>query len=332
MIPNFSSETKNVLWDLEDRNLFITVDSDKMSTYLFVPISLDGSSIIHLPEYLKLDEVDKAKPGVITYIDKDLKPIILKGGFVYSYSRSDGIRGQYLTTHSYINSWRAQSDSDEGHLRYFLQNLAAHRYAECMEVARTSQKFGQNFFEIIGKNCLRYVELEIAETAFQMCKNVGMVYSIQALQSETDKSILMGHIASILFKHDVAQDVFQKSTNPILALDMRMDLQDWFAALKLAKQISPDKEQFICRKLASQVENQGNIAEAQKLYERAYLNPSNDNIDPSINVEQHNTQCYSGIARTAIKMGDMQRGFSIANELNDKNSVIEIAGVCESMK
>lgn len=34
-----------------------------------------------------------------------------------------------------------------------------------------------------------------------------------------------------------------------------MDLQDWFAALKLAKAISPDKEQFICRKLASQVEN-----------------------------------------------------------------------------
>jgi hypothetical protein len=93
MIPNFSSETKNVLWDLEDRNLFITVDTDKMSTYLFVPISLDGPSIIHLPEYLKLDEVDKAKPGVITYIDKDLRPIILKGGFVYSYSRSDGIRG-----------------------------------------------------------------------------------------------------------------------------------------------------------------------------------------------------------------------------------------------
>lgn len=37
----------------------------------------------------------------------------------------------------------------------------------------------------------------------------------------------------------------------MLALDMRMDLQDWFAALKLAKQISPDKEQQICRRLAS---------------------------------------------------------------------------------
>lgn len=41
-----------------------------------------------------------------------------------------------------------------------------------------------------------------------------------------------------------------------------MDLQDWFAALKLAKQFAPDKEPFICRKLASQVENQGNTAEA----------------------------------------------------------------------
>jgi WD domain, G-beta repeat len=103
MIPNFSAETINVLWDLEDRNMFITVDKEKMSTYLFVPLSLDGATIIQLPEYLKLDEVEQSKPGVITYIDKDLKPIILKGGFVYSYARQDGIRGQYLTTHSYIN-------------------------------------------------------------------------------------------------------------------------------------------------------------------------------------------------------------------------------------
>lgn len=48
----------------------------------------------------------------------------------------------------------------------------------------------------------------------------------------------------------------------MLALDMRMDLQDWFAALKLAKAISPEKEPLICRKLAAQVENQGNIPEA----------------------------------------------------------------------
>ena len=59
------------------------------------------------------------------------------------------------------------------------------------------------------------------------------------------------------------------------------------------------------------------------------MNPSSEVLDEKINVEQHNTQCYAGIARTAIKMGDMNRGMQIANELNDKTLVIEIAGVCE---
>ena len=92
-IPNFSGGTETVLWDLDDPNIFVTVDKDKMQTYLFVNLSLEGQQIIHLAEYLKLDEVDKNKAGVITFVDKDLKPIILKSGFVYSHARVDGIRG-----------------------------------------------------------------------------------------------------------------------------------------------------------------------------------------------------------------------------------------------
>lgn len=95
--------------------------------------------------------------------------------------------------------------------------------------------------------------------------------------------------------------------------------------------IAPDKEQFICRKLASQVENQGNTIEAQKLYEKALMT-TNKTVDEKINIEEHNTHCYAGIARTAIKMGDIQRGFQIAQNINDKNIVIEIASVLEQMK
>jgi len=57
-----------------------------------------------------------------------------------------------------------------------------------------------------------------------MCKNVGMVYSIKSIEHETEKSVLIGHVNSILFKHDDAQEVFMKSTKQKLALDMRMDL------------------------------------------------------------------------------------------------------------
>ena len=164
-----------------------------------------------------------------------MKPVILKDGYVYSNTRADGIRGQYLTTHSYMNQWRGENDSNEGHLRYFLQNLASHRYEEAIEVARVANRFSQQFFEVLGKQCLKYVELEFAEIAFQECKNVGMVYSIKSIKNETEKNVLIGHVACILFKPDVAQDMFLQSSKPEQALDMRMDLQDWFAASKLAK-------------------------------------------------------------------------------------------------
>jgi len=73
-----------------------------------------------------------------------------------------------------------------------------------MEVARICVKYSQQFFEALGKICLKYLELHFAETAFQMCKNVGMVFAIQSIKNETEKYILMGHVASILFKHDLA--------------------------------------------------------------------------------------------------------------------------------
>ena len=66
MIPNFHSETDTVLWDVEDQNLFVTVAGDSMHTYLYLPLSLEGPQIIHLPEFLRLDEVDKPKAGVVT--------------------------------------------------------------------------------------------------------------------------------------------------------------------------------------------------------------------------------------------------------------------------
>jgi len=49
----------------------------------------------------------------------------------------------------------------------------------------------------------------------------------------------MGSIATLLHKHDQAQEAFLKSSRPVLALEMRCDLQDWYTALKLTQQIDP---------------------------------------------------------------------------------------------
>lgn len=49
-------------------------------------------------------------------------------------------------------------------------------------------------------------------------------------------------------------------------------------------------------------------------------------------VDRHNTECFAGIARTSIKLGDIQRGFNIAKEIKDKILLTDIGVVCENMR
>jgi WD repeat-containing protein 19 len=58
--------------------------------------------------------------------------------------------------------------------------------------------------------------------------------------------------------------------------------------------------------LAVQIETQGNNPEALKLYERGIL--KDQSVLPKKEFELHNMQCFAGIARSSIKMGDILRG------------------------
>ena len=224
--------------------------------------------------------------------------------------------------------------------------MAIHRFSECFKIAaEVEEELSQQMYEALGKFALKSVELLHAENAFRLCKNVGMVYAINAIKDETEKFILMGHIASILHKHDVAQKFFLKSSRSELALEMRCDLQDWYTALKLVQNIDASREPYICRMLAVQIENQGNSVEALKLFERALLNDSLPEFESKYDIKEHNTLCYAGIARTSIKNGDTHRGLSIAKDLSQssddsnlesgksRNSMlIEIGNVFEQVK
>jgi len=59
----------------------------------------------------------------------------------------------------------------------------------------------------------------------------------------------------ILGQYDLAMDLYLKSSQPSLALDMRCDIQDWIVALNLAKTIDPQQEPIICKKLGQQLES-----------------------------------------------------------------------------
>ena len=279
--------------------------------------------------------MDTPSMGVMTTIELGLKPIILRNGYIYCHSKSEGIRGQYLATHSYINNWHGATETDEGHYRCFLQNLALSRFSPCFQVAKTCGRYSVKFFEVLGKQALKSLELDISARAYQLAKNPGMVLAIESIKEENEKLALMGEVALILHQHDLAQDLFLKSSKKEKALELRCDLHDWQMALKLASSLQPEKVPYICRKLALQKENQGSYKEAKKLFESAQMDmPGNAGPSAIKEVNSHNTNCAAGIARSSVHLGDVTRAVGIASSLSekDKQLILDIAQVCENMK
>jgi len=329
-IPNFSSSVTHVIWDISDHNLFVVCEPERVLAYLYSPSTLHGSTVEPVRELLSVEDLDTKIRESVTIIEKGQKPLVLFNGALFCHNQVQGnVKGNFLSSHTYINQWRGRSDSQEGHYRYFLQSLSLKRFQQCFNV---SEKLGGvKIPEILGKLSLENLDLETAEKAYQLSKNVGMVYAIRSIKHEMEKQILLGYVAMILNQHDTAQDFFMKSSNPSLALEMRMDLQDWLIALQIARSVSPQQEPVISKKLAAQLETQGNYGDALKLFEKAASSMESAELSQE-ELNLNLMQSYAGMARNSIRAGDITRGYKIALELNDPVLKVECAQVCETMK
>lgn len=329
-IPNFSSNVSRVIWDQTDHNMFVTVKQEQVSGYIYSPVSLYGPQVEPIRELLSIEDLAKELRESVTVVEKGQKPLLVCNGILFCHSEAQAtIRGNFLSSHSYLTQWRGRSDTQEGHYRYFLQNLALKRFHQCYLVAE--KLGGVKIPEVLGHLALQALDLEAAEKAYQIAKNVGMVYAIHSIKHESEKQILLGHVSMILQQHDLAQDFFLKSSKPSLALEMRCDLQDWLIALKLSRTVDSSQEPVLCKKLAQQLETQGNYSEALRLFEHA----ANTLQQAGLSQEEltaNLVQSYAGMARTCIRNGDITRGYQIACELNDPQLKVECGTVCEQMK
>ncbi|CAG9314821.1 unnamed protein product [Blepharisma stoltei] len=329
-IPNFSSSVLKVIWDTSDQNLFVICEAEKVLAFLYSPVTLYGATIEPVRELLSVEDLDKNLRESVTIIEKGQKPVLLFNGILFCLSESQGnVKGNFLSSHTYLNQWRGRSDTPEGHYKFFLQNLSLKRFQQCFLVAE--KLGGVKIPEVLGNLALQNLDLEVAERAYQISKNVGMVYAIKNMKHESEKQILLGNVALILHQHDLAQDLYMKSSQPKLALEMRCDLQDWIIALQLARSVAPEEEPIISKQLALQLEAQGNYSEALRLFERAAQSMQGSGLS-SQELNQNLMQSYAGMARTSIRNGDITRGNKIALELNDPQLKVDCAQVCEQMK
>ena len=149
---------------------------------------------------------------------------------------------------------------------------------------------------------------------------------IEKAKHETERQVLMGFCGLFLQRTDLSQECFRKSANPTLLLDLKLDLQEFGHALKLAESIDPPRVPSICKKFAIQLETKENFVEARKMFERGLSEGSHYTLSADFNEE-----CYAGIARTSIKLGENGRALNISQNLNSQNLLKEIASTFENM-
>jgi len=338
---NNQNEITGILWDNGDPNTFVTVlKNNSINAYIFVENSLEGPKVSQLKEYSYLEDLDNPKIGNYNQLfDSNTIPIYLMNGYLHYYVKTTKeIKGMYLMSHYWIYNWRANGDTDDGHKKYFVQNYQLGRYWECMKAINYLSLKKEEHLEKLGKEALKNLNIDVAEEAFRRAKNTSLTLIVESLRNEQEKRIILGHIANILGEDLLSQELFRESSKPKLAVELRMDMQDWDSAFKLASEYEPQKEPFICKKIAYQYENQGNQSEAMKMYEKSlipniteYLHSLDDEDLDRDDLINHNMNCNAGISRCSFKLGDTIRGMNIAQELKDKNLLLEIASICESL-
>lgn len=173
------------------------------------------------------------------------------------------------------------------------------------------------------KTALEWLEIE---SAINICRSLGdasMVQALRRLEHVEDKFLLAGHVALLLDNHDLAQDMFLKSSSPIEALNMHRDLLHWDQALKLAQKLAPEEIPFISRECAQLQEFNGNWSSALQMYEAGSRKSGKDRA--------HDEACRLGLARMLVRTGDIKRGAKMAEEINSRTLYREIGSILESM-
>lgn len=278
-IPDFPSTYDIVLWDLSDWPTFVIVEPTKLTTCVYAPVSISGPFI--------------EKVG-ITELSRGYQAVLVQGGFVVCQVPGGALESIPLATHTGISNPAAVLADRR---KAFTQTVALHRLKTAWELAHAIG--GKEVLTELGNLCLKLLDVDTAVKVYRKLGDVSLVLELQRLMKVEDRSLLAGNIALILKNYSLAQDLFLASTSPIDALDMRRDLLDWEQALSLAKTLAPEQIPFISREYGKHLEFVGEHSKALQMFETGLTH------DPAH--RDHDDQCYAGIARTSIRLGDIRR-------------------------
>ncbi|XP_075260010.1 WD repeat-containing protein 19-like isoform X2 [Convolutriloba macropyga] len=342
MVPVQDLPTKvdGVLWENheQDKHIFVTFDDKNLHTFVYVRDSIYESSC--------------KRVGSATALYHGHRPVMLHNGQVYCQSPGGKLISITLSTHTNNNTTSNKLDNNGDPMTaddlYVNNLLLCHKYHEAYAILASSNNNSQSGggvnnmttsadqvspqkvsqLKSLAEDALACLRLDYAIKFYQMLGDVGMVMNCKDLLEIEDKRLLCGHIAAFVGEFDRAQEHFLASTNPKAALDMRRDLLNWETAMTLAQNLSPEDLPYISREYANQLEFQGDYLTALQHFEQGL------NVDAGIIGQEsdHQIACAAGVARTAIRLGDIRRGIGIAHTHPSRLLKKECAAILEHMK
>lgn len=132
-------------------------------------------------EILSIEKLENEEGDpTVTKVEKNV--LALVAGSIYFMSSGGTINLLGLSSHTFLENYKFENDSQEGHLRYFFQNLSLKRFSAALVAAKHLNY--PNVYEGLGRKALENLDLDVALKAFQMGKFLSMVLTIQSFIHE----------------------------------------------------------------------------------------------------------------------------------------------------
>lgn len=267
---NLSLTITKVLWESwnPDKHVFGIFDDRNIFIYSYTRDSIYGQKVTY---------VGKMKLLSGQY------PLLLYNGIIVCQTESGKTSNFVLSTHDFTDKMKDRTKLRSEFLRDILK---LHRYQDAWKICEFLDD-PDAWYEL-GKQAMIDLDIELALRVFRRISDAGMVHSLEKIVSIEEKNLLSGYVAMYLQDYDLAQKMFLSSSNPIEALEMRRNLNEWESAIILANRLAKDLIPTLSREYAHQLELLGDYRNALDNYEKAYSTAADINGAIDSKTNQHN--------------------------------------------
>nr|XP_002124215.1 WD repeat-containing protein 19-like [Ciona intestinalis] len=306
-IPSLPAQCHGILWENNpfDKGVFVVFDDSTIYTYIFHRESVNGPHV--------------SVVGT-THLPFTQRPLLLYNGTLTLQLASGKTTSLLLDTHSFLRVTESQDAQPDIESLEQAMNLRKWREAWVVCEGLNDKQQWTN----LGHSAVQSLEVDLAVRVYRHLADAGMVMALEKLRDVEDSFLLAGSLASFLGKFDLAQDLLLSSSQPIAALEMRRDLMHWDTALQLANRLDSKQIPFIAKEYGQQLEFTGNYTAALSHYEKG--------VTRNQQYREHDEGCAAGMARTAIRLGDIRRGVQLAMQHPSRQLKKECGVILEGMR